>query len=97
MKKREYTIREAKTKARLCFRICKKPVFSQRGSYFCKLYPICYRAIIREAFGLWARQTPLQFSELSQGSRADIMIDFVRNEHGDGQPFDGRGTLSKKY
>ena len=32
---RDCTIRIAKTKAlmRLCFRICKKPVFSQQGSY----------------------------------------------------------------
>ena len=30
---------------RLCFRICKKPVFSRRGSFFIQLHPF-YKTIV---------------------------------------------------
>ncbi len=51
------------------------------------------RELVRQAFGLWAAQTPLQFSEVSDGSRADIVIGWASGEHGDGDPFDGPGDV----
>uniref|UniRef100_A0A8C4ZY64 72 kDa type IV collagenase n=2 Tax=Gadus morhua TaxID=8049 RepID=A0A8C4ZY64_GADMO len=44
------------------------------------------------AFKVWSDVTPLTFSRLMDGE-ADIMINFGRNEHGDGYPFDGKDGL----
>lgn len=41
----------------------------------------------------WEAVSPLRFNELARTSRADadIRINFVRYDHGDGSSFDGRG------
>ncbi|XP_064191899.1 72 kDa type IV collagenase [Anguilla rostrata] len=44
------------------------------------------------AFKVWSDVTPLKFTRLMDGE-ADIMINFGRNEHGDGYPFDGKDGL----
>ncbi|XP_053472980.1 72 kDa type IV collagenase [Ictalurus furcatus] len=44
------------------------------------------------AFKVWSDVTPLKFTRLTTGE-ADIMINFGRNEHGDGYPFDGKDGL----
>uniref|UniRef100_A0A8C4DGU0 72 kDa type IV collagenase n=1 Tax=Dicentrarchus labrax TaxID=13489 RepID=A0A8C4DGU0_DICLA len=44
------------------------------------------------AFKVWSDVTPLSFTRLMDGE-ADIMINFGRNEHGDGYPFDGKDGL----
>ncbi|XP_064612415.1 matrix metalloproteinase-19-like [Liolophura sinensis] len=52
----------------------------------------------KRAFDKWAEQTPLTFSDVS--GTADIMIKFVRSDHGDGRgnAFDGRGgTLAHAF
>uniref|UniRef100_A0A8C1WEM8 72 kDa type IV collagenase n=1 Tax=Cyprinus carpio TaxID=7962 RepID=A0A8C1WEM8_CYPCA len=44
------------------------------------------------AFKVWSDVTPLKFTRIMDGE-ADIMINFGRNEHGDGYPFDGKDGL----
>ncbi|XP_058638981.1 72 kDa type IV collagenase [Onychostoma macrolepis] len=44
------------------------------------------------AFKVWSDVTPLKFNRIMDGE-ADIMINFGRNEHGDGYPFDGKDGL----
>ncbi|XP_053347984.1 72 kDa type IV collagenase [Clarias gariepinus] len=44
------------------------------------------------AFKVWSDVTPLKFTRIMTGE-ADIMINFGRNEHGDGYPFDGKDGL----
>uniref|UniRef100_A0AAQ6A3J1 72 kDa type IV collagenase n=1 Tax=Amphiprion ocellaris TaxID=80972 RepID=A0AAQ6A3J1_AMPOC len=44
------------------------------------------------AFKVWSDVTPLSFTRIMDGE-ADIMINFGRNEHGDGYPFDGKDGL----
>ncbi|KAL3992722.1 intraflagellar transport protein [Sarotherodon galilaeus] len=44
------------------------------------------------AFKVWSDVTPLTFTRIMDGE-ADIMINFGRNEHGDGYPFDGKDGL----
>ena len=48
---------------------------------------------MRNALGKWEAVSPLRFTELARNSRsdADILINFVRYDHGDGSTFDGRG------
>ncbi|XP_022104807.1 50 kDa hatching enzyme-like isoform X2 [Acanthaster planci] len=50
------------------------------------------KAVIRDAFQVWADVTPLSFSEVFVQD-ADIQILFGAREHGDGVPFDGRGGV----
>lgn len=53
---------------------------------------------IERSFKVWEDNTPLRFSKTSQSSKADIDIKFVNGEHGDGEPFDGRGrTLAHAF
>ena len=49
--------------------------------------------LVRNAFGLWADETPLTFNEVSVSSQADILIGWASGEHGDGDPFDGPGDV----
>ena len=49
--------------------------------------------VVTEAFGLWAAQTPLTFTEVSEPSQADIVIGWASGDHGDGDPFDGPGDV----
>jgi hypothetical protein len=46
------------------------------------------RRIVTEAANLWARVSPLTFTEVPAGSPADIMIRWVTGDHGDGEPFE---------
>ncbi|NXH24994.1 MMP18 protein, partial [Myiagra hebetior] len=47
---------------------------------------------IKRAFMVWSDVTPLHFRRV-YASHADIEILFGSREHGDGQPFDGRGRV----
>ncbi|CAG0888863.1 unnamed protein product [Cyprideis torosa] len=52
---------------------------------------------VQRAFDVWTKYTPLTFTRKKSG---DVHIDvrFERGEHGDGDPFDGRGgTLAHAY
>lgn len=49
--------------------------------------------VVRQAFALWAAQTPLTFSEANGQDEADIEIAWAEGEHGDGDPFDGPGDV----
>ncbi|MEW5941332.1 MAG: matrixin family metalloprotease [Chloroflexota bacterium] len=51
------------------------------------------REVVRQAFALWAAQTPLTFTETNNSSAADILIGWAEGEHGDGDPFDGPGDV----
>ncbi|XP_005378672.1 PREDICTED: interstitial collagenase [Chinchilla lanigera] len=46
---------------------------------------------IKKAFELWSEFSPLTFTRIFQGE-ADIMISFIRGDHGDNNPFDGPGN-----
>lgn len=50
------------------------------------------RDVVREAFALWAAQTPLTFTKVNS-SNADILIGWAGGEHGDGDSFDGPGDV----
>jgi len=49
--------------------------------------------VIRQAFELWAQQTPMTFTEVTNQAEADIVIGWASGEHGDGDPFDGAGDV----
>jgi len=51
------------------------------------------RELVRAAFDLWAAETPLTFTEVSNPNDADIVIAWASGEHGDGDPFDGPGDV----
>jgi hypothetical protein len=51
------------------------------------------RDLIRRAFALWAGQTSLTFTEVTDSSTADIVIGWAVGDHGDGDPFDGPGDV----
>lgn len=51
------------------------------------------RDLVRGAFALWAGQTPLIFTEITDSSTADIVIGWASGDHGDGDPFDGPGDV----
>lgn len=51
------------------------------------------RDLIGRAFGLWAEQTSLTFTEVTDTSTADIVIGWEVGDHGDGDPFDGPGDV----
>ena len=51
------------------------------------------KEVVRRAFDLWARETPLTFIEASNRAEADILIGWASGEHGDGDPFDGPGDV----
>ncbi|HMZ06886.1 MAG TPA: matrixin family metalloprotease [Anaerolineales bacterium] len=51
------------------------------------------RIIVQQAFGLWAAETSLTFTEVSSANEADIVIGWAEGEHGDGDPFDGSGNV----
>jgi hypothetical protein len=49
--------------------------------------------LIRQAFALWAAQTPLTFTETNNENDANIVIGWASGDHGDGDPFDGPGDI----
>uniref|UniRef100_A0A8R1HVT3 ZnMc domain-containing protein n=1 Tax=Caenorhabditis japonica TaxID=281687 RepID=A0A8R1HVT3_CAEJA len=51
------------------------------------------RRAIAEAYSLWAKVTPLEFSEVPAGSNSDIKIRFGVRNHNDPWPFDGEGGV----
>lgn len=51
------------------------------------------RWTIDQAFSLWSAETPLRFRRVADGSSGDIVIRFVSDNHGDGYPFDGPGSV----
>ncbi|CAB3396963.1 unnamed protein product [Caenorhabditis bovis] len=51
------------------------------------------RRAIAEAYGLWAKVTPLTFEEVPAGGNADIKVRFGANNHNDPWPFDGKGGV----
>lgn len=51
------------------------------------------RELVRAAFNLWAEETPLTFTEVSDPNQADILIGWAEGSHGDGDPFDGPGDV----
>jgi predicted Zn-dependent protease len=53
---------------------------------------------IASAFVSWAAVIALTFEEIDNYQTADIKIEFVSGEHGDGSPFDGKmGILSHAF
>lgn len=49
--------------------------------------------LVRQAFGLWAAETPLTFTEVDDPDAANIVIGWAAGEHGFGDPFDGPGDV----
>lgn len=58
-----------------------------------KLSDSTERDLVRAAFGLWANETPLTFSEVIDSASADILIGWAEGNHGDGDSFDGPGDV----
>jgi hypothetical protein len=48
---------------------------------------------IEQAFALWSAETALTFSRVVLSPATDIIIRFVADDHGDGNPFDGGGGV----
>jgi hypothetical protein len=48
---------------------------------------------VLDALGIWARQTPLRFTQAASSDAADLRIKFASGDHGDGFPFDGAGAV----
>ncbi|KAH0625170.1 hypothetical protein JD844_033350 [Phrynosoma platyrhinos] len=61
------------------------------NNYTPDMQPAKVRAAIAKAFKVWSDVTPLQFWRTSRP--ADIEIWFARRDHGDGNPFYGRGGI----
>jgi len=51
------------------------------------------RTVVRQAFDLWAAQTPLTFTEIDQTNQADILISWARGGQAEGEGFDGPGGV----
>ncbi len=50
-----------------------------------------FRSELKRAFSYWTNASGLYFEEVAKTSPADLVIEFVKNEHDDGYPFDGQG------
>uniref|UniRef100_A0A8C8SA27 Peptidase metallopeptidase domain-containing protein n=1 Tax=Pelusios castaneus TaxID=367368 RepID=A0A8C8SA27_9SAUR len=50
------------------------------------------RTLMYYALKVWSEATPLTFHEVG-GPRADVVVEFLRRDHQDGYPFDGRGGM----
>lgn len=51
------------------------------------------RDVVRQAFGLWAAQSPLTFTEVTNENDANMVIGWASGDHGDGDAFDGPGDV----
>lgn len=51
------------------------------------------REVVKQAFALWAQETPLTFTEITDQASADMVIGWASGDHGDGDPFDGPGDV----
>ncbi|XP_022133603.1 metalloendoproteinase 1-like [Momordica charantia] len=60
---------------------------------FINNYPSNYVAAVARALATWAGASQFTFAEAFEGETADIKISFERGNHGDGNPFDGRGGV----
>ena len=47
----------------------------------------------RDGLAYWSAVTPLTFTQVSSASAADIVVQWVVGDHGDGSPFDNGGTV----
>lgn len=48
---------------------------------------------VEQAFALWAAYTPLRFTRVPMSAGPEIIIRFAPDDHGDGFPFDGAGSV----
>jgi len=48
-------------------------------------------AAVQRAFDSWAAQVPLTFTQVSSGTAAELTVEWLTGDHGDGSPFDGSG------
>ncbi|XP_037076388.1 matrix metalloproteinase-24-like [Pollicipes pollicipes] len=56
------------------------------------------RKVIRQSFQIWSEVSSLSFEEVGRFDKAQVTIRFARGDHGDGDPFDGRGgTLAHAF
>ncbi|XP_042761113.1 macrophage metalloelastase [Panthera leo] len=75
-----------------------RPVWRKRfltyriNSYTPDMKPADVDYAIQKAFQVWSDVTPLKFRKIHSGE-ADIMIGFASGDHGDFNPFDGRGGI----
>jgi len=94
------SITELKTLARLQqYKIWSRSSlkYSIRG-YPTQLSQTSTRNIIRDAFEAWLDYIPLRIEETCSTCSADFVIDFARDQHSDGYPFDGMGgTLAHAF
>jgi peptidoglycan hydrolase-like protein with peptidoglycan-binding domain len=51
------------------------------------------RTALASAFTLWSQATPLRFTEIPVANGPDIVVRFVAGDHGDGNTFDGAGSV----
>jgi len=51
------------------------------------------REVVKQAFALWAQESPLTFTEVTSQADADMVIGWATGDHGDGDPFDGPGEV----
>uniref|UniRef100_A0A3Q3RED8 Peptidase metallopeptidase domain-containing protein n=1 Tax=Monopterus albus TaxID=43700 RepID=A0A3Q3RED8_MONAL len=78
-------MRRRRTMLSLClFRLESYPPYSH-------LSPEMIRSLVFYALRVWAEPTPLEFHEVSSSEAADLQVDFLHGNHGDGYPFDGAG------
>lgn len=71
--------------------------YSLRG-YSTELGQTTTKNIIREAFKAWTDYVPLTIEEACSTCKADFVLDFFREDHKDGYPFDGAsGALAHAF
>ena len=71
--------------------------YSVRG-YATQLGQTTTKDIIQEAFKAWTDYVPLTIVEACSTCKPDFVLDFFRDEHKDGYPFDGAsGTLAHSF
>uniref|UniRef100_G3PWN0 72 kDa type IV collagenase n=1 Tax=Gasterosteus aculeatus aculeatus TaxID=481459 RepID=G3PWN0_GASAC len=74
----------------------RKPIWQKKDITILGYTPDLDEEVINDAFfrafKVWSDVTPLTITRIMDGE-ADIMINFGRNEHGDGYPFDGKDGL----
>ncbi|CAK7324717.1 unnamed protein product [Dovyalis caffra] len=51
------------------------------------------RTVCSNAFQKWSDVSQFTFQEATDGASADIVIEFYSGDHGDNDPFDGRGNI----
>lgn len=69
------------------------PITYSFTNYTTKLKDYEQRLAIQWAFNKWRTICGLNFKPLSQGGNGTIQFKFAKGNHGDKQPFDGRGNV----